>query len=305
MTQRMTLPASSPSTAKPHVTPRSSSVARFLVLALVLAVTATGTGCKWFKKDAPVVQPVETMYETGHQSMKTANWDRAQTQYRSLIAQYPYGPYTEQALMESAYAQYKAGKLDDAVSSIDKFLRTYPTHRNVPYMYYLRGLANSTRDAVFLQRVWKLDASRRDLSTPMQGYNDLSIVAERYPNSRYAADARQRMIFLRNQFARHELDTALYYMRRDAYVSAATRARYLLETYPQSEYQYDAVAVLGEAYTKLGNQALADDARRVLQLNDPQHPWLTGDWPKYPWQIRRLNPFAGEKSPASGMSERK
>lgn len=278
------------------------------VAALMLVIAVTGTGCgKIFKRNkGPVeAQPVEQMYETGHQAMKNGNWDRAQTTYRALVAQYPYGPYTEQALMESAYAQYKSGKLDDAVSSIDKFLRTYPTHRNVPYMYYLRGLSNSSRDAVFLQRVWKLDASRRDLSTPMQGYNDLSIVAERFPNSRYAADARQRMVFLRNQFARHEMDTALYYMRRDAWVSAATRARYLLETYPQSEYQYDAVAVLGEAYTHLGNKALADDARRVLQLNDPQHPWLAGDWPNYPWAIRKLNPFAGEKSPASGAAIQK
>ncbi|MGS1080339.1 outer membrane protein assembly factor BamD [Pseudoxanthomonas beigongshangi] len=284
---------------------RFTAVARIGLLLLV--IVATGTGCGMFKrKKGPVeAQPVEQMFETGHQAMMSGNWERAQTNFRALVAQYPYGPYTEQALMESAYAQYKAGKLDDAVSSIDKFLRTYPTHRNVPYMYYLRGLSNSTRDAVFLQRVWKLDASRRDLSTPMQGYNDFSIVAERYPNSRYAADARQRMVYLRNQFARHEMDTALYYIRRDAWVSAATRARYLLETYPQSEYQNDAVAVLGEAYTRLGNKTLADDARRVLQLNDPKHPWLTGDWPKYPWAIRKLNPFAGEKSPASGAAVHK
>ena len=85
-------------------------------------------------------------------------------------------------------------------------------------------------------------------------------------------------------------------MRRSAWVSAADRATYLLETYPQSEYQNDAVAVLAEAYTRLGNEALAADARRVLQQNDPQHPWLSGHWPDYPWAVRKLNPFAGEKS---------
>jgi outer membrane protein assembly factor BamD len=180
----------------------------------------------------------------------------------------PYGPYTEQAMIETAYAQYKAGKHDDAVSSIDRFIRTYPTHRNIAYLYYLRGLSNSNRDTVFLQKVWSLDPSRRDLSTPQQAYNDFNIVAERYPNSRYAA-ARERMIELRNVFAQHELDVALYYMRRQAYVSAVSRATYILETYPQSQYQYDAVATLAEAYAKLGNKTLSDDARRVLELNDP------------------------------------
>lgn len=265
---------------------------------MILAVALLATGCGKFKKKGDPLQgaPVEQIYQEGHQAMTRGNWSKAEATYKKLIAQYPYGTHTEQAQMETAYAQYKSGNMEDAVSTIDRYIRTYPTQRNIPYMYYLRGLANSNRDAVFLQRVWRLDASRRDLATPMQGYDDLRRVAESYPDSRYAADARQRMIKLRNQFARHELDTALYYLRRGAWVSASGRAKYLLETYPQSDYQYDAIAVLGESYTQLGNKTLADDARRVLQQNDPQHPWLAGEWPDYPSSLRRLNPFAGEKS---------
>ena len=265
---------------------------------MILAVASLGTGCKMFKKKGDPLQgaPAAQIYQEAHEAMARNNWSKAETTFKKLIAQYPYGPYTEQAQMETAYAQYKSGKLEDAVSTIDRYIRTYPTQRNIPYMYYLRGLSNSSRDTVFLQKVWRLDASRRDLSTPLQAYSDFGKVADNYPTSRYAADARQRMIRLRNQFARHELDTALYYLRRTAWVSAVNRAKYLLETYPQSEYQYDAIAVLGEAYAHLGNKTLADDARRVLQQNDPQHPWLQGDWPDYPSSLRRLNPFAGEKS---------
>ena len=104
------------------------------------------------------------------------------------------------------------------------------------------------------------------------------------------------MLALRNMFARHDLDVGLYYLRRGAWVAAAGRAKYVLETYPQSLYQNDAVATLGEAYTRLGNATLAADARRVLQQNDPAHPWLSGDWPDYPSHLRRLNPFAGDRS---------
>ena len=204
--------------------------------------------------------------------------------------------------METAYAEYKAGKHDDAISTIDRFIRTYPTHRNIAYLYYLRGLSNSSRNTVFLSRVFDLEMSSRDLSAPQQAFNDFNTVATRYPNSRYAADARQRMVALRNQFARHEIDTALYYLRRGAWVAAANRARYLVETYPQAEHQNDAVAVMAEAYTQLGNETLAADARRVLEANDPQHPWLSGDWPDYPMAIRKLNPFAGEVSPTGNRS---
>jgi outer membrane protein assembly factor BamD len=238
------------------------------------------------------------LYDKAHTYMKKERWGSATETFQRLIAQYPYGPYTEQSLMEMAYAQYKAGKHEDAISTIDRFIRTYPTHRNIAYLYYLRGLSNSTRNAIFLQRVFSLQMSNRDLSTPMQAYNDFSIVAERYPNSRYAKDARDRMVTLRNLFAKYELDTALYYLRRGAWVAAVTRAKYLLETYPQTDQQNDAVAVLAEAYTRLGNEALAADAKRVLQQNDPNHPWLSGKWPDYPSSFRKLNPFAGEKSAA-------
>ena len=104
------------------------------------------------------------------------------------------------------------------------------------------------------------------------------------------------MATLRDMFARHELETALYYLRRTAYVAAADRATYLLETYPQSSYQNDAVATLAAAYTGLGNEQLAADARRVLEQNEPGHPYLEGDWPDYPSMFRKLNPFAGDKS---------
>ena len=278
-----------------------SAPVRTAALLVVLALVSTGChrGTKGDNPDEGT--PVEALYDKSHGLMQKGNWSGAEASFRRLVAQYPYGPYTEQAMIETAYAQYKAGKHDDAVSSIDRFIRTYPTHRNIAYMYYLRGLSNSNRNTVFLRRVWSLDPSRRDLSTPRQAYADFNIVVERYPNSRYAADARSRMLVLRDVFAQHELDNALYYLRREAYVSAAGRANYLLETYPQSAFQYDAVAALGEAYTHLGNKTLADDARRVLELNQPTHPWLQGDWPKYPWMIRKLNPFAGEKSASTGQ----
>ncbi|MFC0679878.1 outer membrane protein assembly factor BamD [Lysobacter korlensis] len=279
---------------------RSGAVLRTSVLLAVL-IAVGSSGCARFGKmfkdeDADEGQPVEAIYEKASRSMKNGNWSGAEQSFKRLVAQYPYGPYTEQALIETAYAQYKAGKHEEAISSIDRFIRTYPTHRNIAYLYYLRGLVNSTRDAVFLQKVWSLDASRRDLATPMQAYNDFTIVTERYPNSRYAADARERMAKLRNMFARHELETALYYLRRDAYVAAAERARYLLDTYPQSEHQADAVATLAAAYTGLGNEALATSARNQLQQLAPNHPYLAGDWPDYPSNLRKLNPFAGEKS---------
>lgn len=284
---------------------RRPSLSAFLrpALLLVLLLAFGATGCARMKgalkdEDANEGKPVIELYEKGQRSVRNGSYDSAVTTYRRLIAQYPYGPYTEQALVETAFAQYKMGANEDAISSIDRFLRTYPTHRNAPYLYYLRGLVNSSRDTVLLQRVWKLDPSRRDLATPQQGYNDFKIVTERYPNSRYAADAAVRMKQLRDVFARHEIEAALYYLRRGAYVAAVERIDFMRETYPDSAFDNDGIAVMGAAYTGLGNTALAGSARAQLQQRQPQHPWLVNSekWPDYPTIIRKLNPLASEKS---------
>ncbi len=274
---------------------RSALLRPTLALALVLAIS----GCSGIKgmfkdKDKNEGVPVTELYDKGHGYMEHGRWSMASETFGRLVAQYPYGPYTEQALMEQAYAQYKAGKHEDAISTIDRFIRTYPTHRNIAYLYYLRGLSNMARNTVFLARAFKLDTSTRDLQAPQQAFSDFNTVITRYPNSRYTADARQRMLFLRNEFARFELNIGLYYLRRGAWVSAVDRATYLLETFPQSEYQNDAVALLGEAYTRLGNATLAADAKRVLQQNDANHPWLQGHWPKRPSVVNKLNPFSAE-----------
>lgn len=273
------------------------------VLLLALIALLSSSGCARIKgmfKDEKANEgvPVAELYEKAHRSLRNGNYDTAVVAYKRLVAQYPYGPYTEQALVETAYSQFKMGTNDDAISTIDRFLRTYPTHRYSAYLYYLRGLVNSSRDTVFLQRVWKLDASRRDLATPQQAYNDFRIVTDRYPNSRYATDAAKRMRDLRDLFARHEMETSLYYLQRSAWVAAVERVEYMIETYPDSVYENDGIAVMGEAYTRLGNTALADSARQRLQQKDPRHPWLAGDgkWPDYPSAFRKLNPFAREKS---------
>ena len=279
------------------MTLRSASLRPLLLLALTVALATSGcarVGGLFKNKDKNEGLPVSELYDKAHGYMENGRWSSASETFTRLIAQYPYGAYTEQALMEQAYAEYKAGKHDEAVTSIDRFIRTYPTHRNIAYLYYLRGLSNMARNTVFLSKAFKLDMSNRDLQSPQQAYNDFNTVGTRYPASRYAADARQRMIFLRNEFARFELNTGLYYLRRSAWVAAADRATYLLETYPQSQYQNDAVALLAESYTRLGNATLAADAKRVLQQNDPQHPWLSGRWPEGAGIIARLNPFSGD-----------
>ena len=268
------------------------------LVTLIVIVLALG-GCsrfKWFQKDEPLeTLPVDQMYDTGKQALETGNLSRARRYYQRLIARFPYGPYTEQAQLELAYAQYKGNNPEDAMSSVNRFIRTYPTHPHVDYAYYLKALINFNRENAFLDRIARIDMTQRDQGAPRQAFNDFAELINRYPNSVYAADARQRMVHLRNQMARHEISVAKYYLRKRAWVAAANRGQYILEHYPQSMYVGDAMAVMSESYLRLGQDTLAADSRRVLQLNHPDHSYLRGDWPAERSMWQKLWPFGDDE----------
>lgn len=267
---------------------------------LILMLTVTLGGCQSMGKlfgdrEAETeTLPVEGMYSTAKGALDGKNYDRAGRYYQRLVSRFPYGVYSEQAQLELAYVQYRQAKTEEATSTIDRFIRTYPTHRHIDYAHYLKALINFDRSSGLLLRLARQDMSARDLGAPTQSLNDFADVVRRYPNSRYAPDARQRMIYLRNLLAKHEINTGLYYLRKDAYVAAANRGKYLLQTYPQSEYEGDALALMATAYTALGQEELAADARKVLQANYADHAYLTGrNWPEGDGFLSRLNPFDG------------
>jgi outer membrane protein assembly factor BamD len=280
---------------------RYSGSTRLLQLILLIALVLVGSGCSHFRghkffshhDNKTETLPVDQLYAEGHHALESGNMKTAQTDYKRLIARFPYGPYTEQAQLDLVYAQYKDGSFDDASSTVERFIRTYPTHRHVDYAYYMKALINFNRDNAILSRLARLDMSQRDQGSPRQSFNDFADLLRRFPNSRYAPDARQRMVYLREELAKHEIGVGLYYLERKAYVAAANRGQYVIVNFPQSKYDGDALALMAESYKRLGDTKLSDDAKRVLQQNHPDHPWLAGKWPRGKGIISSLNPFAG------------
>ena len=273
---------------------RRSGIARFaILLALVALLSACG---RWGKREDPLeTLPLEQLYMQAKGSLEKGNVSRAQRVYQRLIARFPYGPYSEQAQIELAYAYFKGNKPEDATSVVNRFIRTYPAHPKVDYVYYLRGLINFDRHEGMVIRMARLDPTQREQVSLQQSFNDFNDLIQRFPDSRYAAAARAKMVHLRNKMARHDLNVAVFYLERRAWVAAANRSRHLIEQYPQNIYSADALAVLSESYARLQQDTLARDARRVLETNFPDHPYLRGDWPSERSWWRKLTPFGSDK----------
>jgi outer membrane protein assembly factor BamD len=245
------------------------------ILCLITLLTLL-SGCWPFggkKHEDEEQQTTEQMlYKSAQSSIRGGNYRDAIQKLQKLEARFPFGRYAEQAQLELIYANFMSYEPEAARAAADRFIRLHPQHPSVDYAYYLKGLAAFNQDRGLLDRFGAADISTRDPTSSRNAFTDFSELLERFPDSQYAPDARQRMIYLRNLLAHYEISVAQFYMRRSAYVAASNRARNVVEHYSQSQSVDDALAILIEANWRIGLPEASNDALRVLALNDPHYP---------------------------------
>ncbi len=246
-----------------------------LYLSLILALTS---GCSVFgnkEDDKPIAEqdtnePAAILYNAGLEARNKNNYEKMIRIYETLESRYPFGPYAQQARLEIAYGLYKRGRHDLAIETLDQFFKLYPRHENLDYAYYLQGLANFHQLENFVDKFLDRNIASMD-SLPIQdSFSQFKTLVENYPNSRYAPDARQRMIYLRNLLADHEIEVARFYETRGAYAAVAKRAAYVVEHYHNANATPQALLMLINAYDELGLQTSKEEAMQVLQMNFPE-----------------------------------
>lgn len=245
------------------------------ILPLVLLTLLLG-GCGAFGEKPDVTRnwPVQRLYGEAKAALDSGDYETAIDYYEKLESRFPFGPYAEQSQIDVAYAYWKQDEYASAIAAADRFIKLHPRHPSVDYAYYLKGLVNFEQGASFLDRLVPRDRSRRDPGAVRQSFDDFSELVTRFPQSKYAQDARQRMTYLKNMLSEHELHVADYYMRRGAYVAAANRARHVVENYQGAPSVPEALVLMAKAYRMMDLDDLSADALRVLALNFPNHPGI-------------------------------
>jgi outer membrane protein assembly factor BamD len=234
------------------------------------------TGCALFGKDSSISNnwTLERLYTEAKQAMLRSNYTRAIQLYEFLETRYPFGVYGQQALLDLAYAYYRIGNAEQALATSDRFIRLYPQNPDVDYAYYLQGLVNFNRNKGTLDRIFPTDVSKRDVTAYYAAFQHFSELLERFPESEYADDAAQRMVYLRNILAENELYIASYYLRRGAYIAAVNRARNVVTNFTRTPSVPDALIIMTKAYRIMELDDLASDTMRVLRNNYPTHPGI-------------------------------
>ena len=250
---------------------------RYFIWSFVFSLVLVSGCSSLTAKDKTIGWSAQKLYTEATEQLQSKNYEKAVDLYQKLESRYPFGRYAMQAQLNVAYAYYRMEEPESALAAISRFEKLHPDHPALAYALYLRGLVKFTQNMGFFSRFLPTDASQRGPGSTSEAYNDFAELVRRFPDTEYARDDRLRMLYLRNNLARHEIHVARYYMDRGAYLAAANRAQYVIEKYQYTPSVEDALAVLIISYDKLGMTELYQDAVRVLALNEQKGNFIPED----------------------------
>jgi len=238
------------------------------------AVALLAAGCSSTSVDKTANWSPNRIYAEAKDEAGSGAYDKAVPLYEKIEGRAAGTPLAQQAQLEKAYAQYKAGEKANAIATIDRFMKLHPASPALDYALYLKGVINFNDDLGMFAFLTRQDLSERDQKAAKESFESFKDLATRFPDSRYAPDARQRMNYIVNSLAQYEVHVARYYYSRGAYLAAINRAQLALSDYREVPALEEALYIIVRSYDALGMKDLRDDAQRVLTTNYPKSEYL-------------------------------
>ena len=247
---------------------------KFLFVIFISLPLLFVSGCWWEKEEVrgPISDGLspKTLFEQSKNSLDAGSFDEAIESFNKLQAAYPASKYSIQAKLEIIYALFKAEKFDEAIEKSNDYIKLYPDHFSTPYAFYLRGLIAESKSKSILDE-FVTDPAQRDVSSTKESMNYFLALIDRFPNSKYSTEAKEKLIVLRNILARHELYVAIFYTKHQAHIAAINRCKFIIEKFPNTPSVPAALHLIAYNYDFINAKKLADDARRILKASYPKY----------------------------------
>ncbi|MBO9714476.1 outer membrane protein assembly factor BamD [Sphingomonas sp.] len=235
-----------------------------LVAIAVVALPLAGCSRKSARADLPyVARDVGTLYLAAKDRLDKKQYKLAAALFDEVERQHPYSVWARRAQLMGAFSYYLAKDYSNAIQSAQRFLAVHPGNRDAPYAYYLVGIS-------YYEQIQDVT---RDQKITQQALDSLGELTRRYPNTRYAADARLKIDLVRDHLAGKEMEVGRFYERRGQWLAATVRFRNVIDTYQTTTHTPEALMRLTETYLALGVPEEANKAAAVLSSNYPGSDW--------------------------------
>src|SRR5438874_7005995 len=228
--------------------------------ALLLLVLA---GCGSSRNEAYIEKPVDDLYNKAMDALVDERYSEAAKTFEQVESQHPYSAWATKSQLMSTYSLYEEGRYNEAILAADRFIQLHPGHRDVAYAYYLKAIC------YYMQ----ITDVGRDQKTTEQALKALDDVVRRFPDSKYARDAKLKLDFTRDHLAGKEMEIGRYYLKRGQYLAAMNRFKRVIDNYQTTTHVPEALERLVECDLALGLTEEAKANAAVLGHNYPGSEW--------------------------------
>jgi len=246
------------------------------LLAVACALVVVVSGCSSTPTpDKSANWSPNKIYAEAKDEASSGAYDKAIPLYEKLEGRAAGTPLAQQAQIDKAYAQYKGGETAQALATLNRFMKLHPASPAMDYALYLKGLVNFNDNLGIFGFISRQDLSERDQNAAKESFESFKELVARFPESRYAPDARLRMTYIVNSLAQSEVHVARYYYSRGAYVAAINRAQSAIADYRDVPALEEATYILYKSYDALGMTELRDDTRRIMDKSYPNSQYMS------------------------------
>jgi len=248
---------------------------KLLRFTIILFFLLSLSSCFWeeekIRESASMGLTPKELYLKAKELLNVGTLDEGVNLMNKLQAAYPASKFSMQAKIDVIYALFKNDRYDESILESNNYIKLYPDHSSTPYVYFLRGLASETKSHSILDKFEITDSADRDTSSSKDAFNYYLDLIRKFPDSKYAIEAKSKLVILRNSLARHELSVAIFYSKKEAYIASINRCKFIIEKFPNTPSVPAAIHLLAHNYDKINANVLAQDARRVLSASYPKY----------------------------------
>ena len=202
-------------------------------------------------------------YEEGKKALKEGDVLFAAKKFNEAEILFPQSDWAPKSALMAAYSYYTQDYYNDAVSELIRFIKVYPNHKDIDYVYYLLGLC-------FYEQI--VD-EKKDLKSIVDAKKYFQIVVKNYPNTDYALDAEFKLGLIDDVLASKEMYIGRYYFERKKWIAAINRFRTVIDQFETTIYTEEALHRLVEIHYILGLTNEADKYAKLLGYNYQSSKW--------------------------------
>lgn len=212
--------------------------------------------------------PADVLYNQGLANLEAGRMKEAAAKFDAVDRQHPYSEFARKSMVMSAFAQYRQGNYDEAITAGKRYVNLYPSTPDAAYAQYIVGLS-------YFRQIRDVTQDQKESRRAIEAMEE---VVARWPDSEYVEDAKEKIRFARDQLAGKEMQIGRYYLERREYLAAIKRFRYVVEQYPNTRHVEEALARLTESYYAMGLTSEAQTAAAVLGHNYPDSQWYADSY---------------------------